>query len=112
VGYFDIASEKKPLLHLWSLGVEEQFYIFWPLFMYLAWKRKLNLIVLLFILGASFYFNIRGIAVNPDATFYSSKVRFWELCSGSILAYFKASHIDYLGIFYVAMMQFLMQKNR
>jgi peptidoglycan/LPS O-acetylase OafA/YrhL len=96
-GYFDIAAEKKPLLHLWSLGVEEQFYIFWPLFMYLAWKRKLNLIAILFIVGTSFYLNIRGMAVNPDATFYSSKVRFWELCSGSVLAYFSVFKIPELS---------------
>lgn len=37
-GYFDVNSSFKPLLHLWSLGIEEQFYIFWPLFLYLAYK--------------------------------------------------------------------------
>lgn len=86
-GYFDVSADKKPLLHLWSLGVEEQFYIFWPLFLYLIYKWKLNLISIFLIASASFYFNIKGIAINPDATFYSSKVRFWELCCGSILAY-------------------------
>ena len=37
-GYFDVAAEQKPLLHLWSLGIEEQFYIVWPLLLGLAWK--------------------------------------------------------------------------
>ena len=37
-GYFDGASDTKPLLHLWSLGVEEQFYLVWPLLAWLAWK--------------------------------------------------------------------------
>jgi peptidoglycan/LPS O-acetylase OafA/YrhL len=39
-GYFDNAAETKPLLHLWSLAIEEQFYIFWPVLLGLAWKRK------------------------------------------------------------------------
>src|SRR5690348_11726570 len=38
-GYFDRASDSKPLLHLWSLGIEEQFYVFWPLMAWFAWKR-------------------------------------------------------------------------
>ena len=37
-GYFDTTAEIKPLLHLWSLGIEEQFYIFWPLILWAAWK--------------------------------------------------------------------------
>src|ERR1051325_9679898 len=43
-GYFDTASELKPLLHLWSLGVEEQFYIFWPLFLALLLRWRLNVL--------------------------------------------------------------------
>ena len=39
-GYFDNSAETKPLLHLWSLGIEEQFYIIWPLLLWLTWKRK------------------------------------------------------------------------
>ena len=42
-GYFDNSAETKPLLHLWSLGIEEQFYIVWPLLLWFAWKRKFNL---------------------------------------------------------------------
>ena len=41
-GYFDAASESKPLLHLWSLGIEEQFYIFWPFLLWGAQKLRLN----------------------------------------------------------------------
>ena len=41
-GYFDRSALEKPLLHLWSLGVEEQFYIFWPIFMFLVFKLRLN----------------------------------------------------------------------
>src|SRR5216684_2639931 len=38
-GYFDTAAELKPLLHLWSLGVEEQFYLLWPLFLLILWRK-------------------------------------------------------------------------
>ena len=41
-GYFDKTAEAKPLLHLWSLGIEEQFYIVWPLLLWLAWKKRFN----------------------------------------------------------------------
>jgi len=41
-GYFDNAAATKPLLHLWSLGIEEQFYIVWPLLLWFALKKKLN----------------------------------------------------------------------
>ena len=44
IWYFDPASERQPLLHLWSLGIEEQFYLVCPLLLYLAWKRRLNLL--------------------------------------------------------------------
>ena len=39
-GYFDTTAETKPLLHLWSLGIEEQFYIIWPFFLWFAWKQR------------------------------------------------------------------------
>jgi peptidoglycan/LPS O-acetylase OafA/YrhL len=44
-GYFDNSSDTKPLLHLWSLGIEEQFYIFYPVFLWLAWQRRINLLI-------------------------------------------------------------------
>src|SRR6188768_2812844 len=45
-GYFDLTSPAKPLLHLWSLGIEEQFYIVWPLLLWIAWKQKFSLLTL------------------------------------------------------------------
>lgn len=58
-GYFDNVAEAKPLLHLWSLGVEEQFYIIWPLLLWLAWKRHLNLLSIAIIVAViSFALNI------------------------------------------------------
>jgi peptidoglycan/LPS O-acetylase OafA/YrhL len=87
-GYFDKAAEVKPLLHLWSLGIEEQFYIFWPIFIYWMsrWpKRVLPVIVIVAVL--SFVLNVTFISSYPVATFYSPLSRFWELLLGSLLAY-------------------------
>ena len=87
-GYFDNSAETKPLLHLWSLGIEEQFYIGWPLLLWFAWKRKFNLFaVTIFIAIATFFLNIKGVNQDIVATFYSPQTRFWELLSGSLLAW-------------------------
>lgn len=88
-GYFDNSADTKPLLHLWSLGIEEQFYIVWPLFLWFAWKRKFNILVITIIVAiASFVLNIKGIKQDMVATFYSPQTRLWELISGSLLAWF------------------------
>ncbi len=87
-GYFDNAQETKPLLHLWSLGIEEQFYILWPLVIWVIWKRKFNLLTITFFLAiASFMLNLKGVQQDAVATFYSPQTRFWELLSGSLLAW-------------------------
>ena len=87
-GYFDNAAETKPLLHLWSLGVEEQFYIIWPLLLWFAWKLRLNLIAITIAVAAiSFALNIAYVHGDPIAAFYSPQTRFWELMAGSVLAY-------------------------
>ena len=87
-GYFDSAAETKPLLHLWSLGIEEQFYIVWPLMLWAAWKKKFNLFyIAAFLGGISFYFNMQGAGKDAVAAFYSPQTRFWELLWGSLLAW-------------------------
>lgn len=88
-GYFDNTAETKPLLHLWSLGIEEQFYIVWPLVLWFAWKRKFNLLTITIIVAVTtFILNLKGIEQDMVATFYSPQTRFWELLSGSLLAWF------------------------
>ena len=87
-GYFDNSSETKPLLHLWSLGIEEQFYIVWPFLLWFSWKRNFNLlIVTIIIFIVSLWLNLKGIKEDNIATFYSPITRFWELLAGSLLAW-------------------------
>jgi peptidoglycan/LPS O-acetylase OafA/YrhL len=88
-GYFDNLADTKPLLHLWSLGIEEQFYIIWPPILWLAWRfgPRSILPIIIVIALASFALNLYGIALDPVATFYSPLTRFWELLIGALLAY-------------------------
>lgn len=91
VGYFDVKSELKPLLHLWSLGIEEQFYIFWPVLLVFSYKKiRRPLLTICSFLLASFliYFGGRLIGLDSATTFYIPITRFWELLMGSVLAYF------------------------
>jgi peptidoglycan/LPS O-acetylase OafA/YrhL len=87
VGYFDTSADTKPLLHLWSLGIEEQFYIVWPAVLALAWRRRANLLLVTAVLALlSFALNAAGIAHHATATFYSPLSRAWELLGGVLLA--------------------------
>ena len=90
-GYFDKEAILKPLLHLWSLGVEEQFYVIWPAVLFLGWRiLKSNLhslwwfCVLLLLLSLGF--SLFQLGKNPVADFYSPLTRFWELALGGTLA--------------------------
>lgn len=87
-GYFDNAAETKPLLHLWSLGIEEQFYIIWPLLLWAVWKLRSNLLIITIAVAAiSFALNIAYVGSDVVAAFYSPQTRFWELMAGSVLAH-------------------------
>lgn len=86
-GYFDSSAEAKPLLHLWSLAVEEQFYIFWPLILAAIWKKRWNFAVIIGLAVISFAINLFYLKTNATAAFYSPLSRFWELMIGSLLAY-------------------------
>lgn len=85
-GYFDQSSETKPLLHLWSLGIEEQFYILWPLLIGIGFRLRLRFthfsVGLLLI---SFLWNIKELQTQQIVHFYSPLTRFWELLAGAVL---------------------------
>ncbi len=96
-GYFDAAADSKPLLHLWSLAIEEQFYIIWPILLGLVWRRKRGFLLVTLLVGlASFGVNIGSIAHQPHAAFYSPLSRFWELMIGGVLAYLSLHRPDLL----------------
>jgi peptidoglycan/LPS O-acetylase OafA/YrhL len=96
-GYFDIESAKKPLLHLWSLGIEEQFYLAWPLVLMLAARWRAGLLAVACIIAlAAFILNVALIGYDPVATFYLPFTRAWELLVGAVLA-LTWSRIDQSG---------------
>jgi peptidoglycan/LPS O-acetylase OafA/YrhL len=85
-GYFDVESAKKPLLHLWSLGIEEQFYLFWPLVLMLAARLRSSILAVALVIGiASFVLNVALIGPDPVATFYLPFTRAFELLAGAVL---------------------------
>ncbi|WP_026377132.1 acyltransferase family protein [Aestuariibacter salexigens] len=88
--YFAQDSYEIPLLHLWSLGVEEQFYIFWPLFMMLMFsisRGKLTLTVISLLMIASFTFGQLWHSISSSFTYYMLPSRAGELMIGAIVAY-------------------------
>ncbi|QIG48627.1 acyltransferase [Nordella sp. HKS 07] len=93
-GYFDPVAELKPLLHTWSLAVEEQFYLFYPPLLMLAWyfsRRWLIWIVAAAAL-ASLGFAQWATVHEPELAFFVLPTRAWELLVGAILAIYLAGH--------------------
>src|SRR6476660_5937535 len=87
-GYFDDTATSKPLLHLWSLGIEEQFYILWPPLLWIAFKLKAAIGRLIVgLLMISFAVNIALSLTDTSSDFYLPVSRFWELLAGAALAW-------------------------
>jgi peptidoglycan/LPS O-acetylase OafA/YrhL len=86
-GYFDVESARKPLLHLWSLGIEEQFYLAWPPLLIWAARKRWSVVAVAATLGvASFILNVVLIGPRPVAAFYLPFTRAFELLLGAVLA--------------------------
>ncbi|KAF1043025.1 MAG: O-acetyltransferase OatA [Herbaspirillum frisingense] len=94
-GYFDNSAETKPLLHLWSLAIEEQFYLFWPLLLAFVWKRRWGFLRIMGVIALlSFGVNLYLIGHDQTAAFYSPLARFWELMVGGALGYINLHRRD------------------
>jgi peptidoglycan/LPS O-acetylase OafA/YrhL len=86
-GYFDTRSTLKPLMHLWSLGIEEQFYVTYPLFLWIMWRFRRNLFAVVLALAAlSFALNVLQIRRDPAGAFFLPQTRCWELAIGCTIA--------------------------
>jgi len=87
-GYFDVTAELNPLLHTWSLAVEEQYYIFFPIALLLIWKinRRWIIPALLVAIAASLGAAEWGSRHAPTANFFLAPTRFWEILIGSLCA--------------------------
>ena len=96
IGYFDLAADLKPLLHLWSLGVEEQFYIFWPLILTLLLRLRIRMLPALLALFVASFVSME--MMTPMRAFYLLPARFWELMVGGVLACVQADHISFSPI--------------
>lgn len=87
-GYFEFSSELKPLLHFWSLAVEEQFYLVFPVVLWATWRLGISLLIpTVAIFVASLLANLIIVQQEPASAFYLPYTRFWELMAGSLVAW-------------------------
>lgn len=88
VSYFGLQADTIPLLHMWSLAVEEQFYVLFPLFCLAIWRWKPTMLLPAVILAMvlSFLLGLMATPVKPSAAFYLLPTRAWELLAGCTLA--------------------------
>lgn len=96
-GYFDAAAELKPLLHTWSLAVEEQYYVLFPLCLLLTWRlgKPWILAMLAVIATVSLATAQWGSVANPSAAFYLLPTRGWELLVGAFVAFYFSREIKW-----------------
>jgi peptidoglycan/LPS O-acetylase OafA/YrhL len=97
--YFDTAAELKPLLHTWSLAVEEQFYVLFPLFLMVTWrlgKRQISFLVVA-VAAISLVAAEWASVKFPSASFYLLPTRAWELLLGALVAFYMFRKTDICG---------------
>jgi len=89
INYFDNQIESKPLIHTWSLSVEEQFYIFFPIFIIIVYRFKRNNLftAISIVLFISIFISLLGFQYAPKANFYLLPSRGWEILAGSLLVF-------------------------
>lgn len=98
-GYFDVESTLKPLLHLWSLGVEEQFYILFPILITVFPRNKNILIGVIILIGtASFLMGLIWLDSSPHKAFFHPAARFWELFIGVLVAIWLRTKVQNLSV--------------
>jgi len=87
-GYFDALASSKPLLHTWSLAVEEQFYLFFPLLLAFVFRRGRRRVtpMVVTLAACSFVFSLWAVKFYPNLAFYWPLARIWELMCGTCLA--------------------------
>ena len=88
-GYFEALADQKPLLHTWSLAVEEQFYLLFPIFLIFVWRFGKNKVfwIIIFMTLTSLILSEWGWRNKPIANFYLAPTRAWEIFSGAIVAF-------------------------
>lgn len=113
-GYWELAAEYKPLLHTWSLGVEAQFYVTYPLIMFVCIRYcgRFYWIVPVVLSSLSFVFSCWLASIRPDWGFYSFPTRAWEFFAGAFAAFCVqgggywddkyAQGFSFLGLFLIA----------
>lgn len=85
-GYFETNTLVKPLLHTWSLGIEEQYYVLFPILLFIIWRfgYKISLVAIGYLTFVSLSIGVWAVKQYPDATFFLLHTRAWELLFGSI----------------------------
>ncbi len=91
-GYFDGAAELEPLLMTWSLAIEEQYYLLWPLLLGLLFRSRHLLLLSLLLCAASFLLSSWAVVHSPRQAFYLLPYRAWELGAGALLAIYHHQH--------------------
>ena len=89
ISYFGIGVGYKPLIHFWSLSIELQFYIFFPILLYFCLKNEAKLfliIIVVIIFLVSLFYAIFWIEYNPSQGYFSSLMRVWQFSLGGILS--------------------------